>query len=83
MAPNLVEIKYVGITPAVEVDLDGFGFSTVVLNDTVSVAPEVAVLLLKQPGNWVKATAPVEVTPTPMKQKEVSFVAPLQPEVTK
>lgn len=51
---NLVEIKYVGGTPAVEVDLDGLGDTLVVYGQVVKAAPEIAASLLEQPANWTK-----------------------------
>lgn len=52
---NLVTVKYVGRSPAVEFDPDGLGEITVVLNETVEVSPEMAASLLEQPANWAKA----------------------------
>lgn len=54
MALDLTEVKYVGSTPAVEVDFDGLGDTTVVFGETISVHADVAVSLLRQTSNWVK-----------------------------
>lgn len=64
MASNLIQVKYVGHCPAVEVDPDGLGWVEVVREQTISVPAEYAASILEQPANWVVSEPVAPIKPT-------------------